>query len=63
MDLTEFAAWEAGAQVESVAVLGDDVGHLALLVQHEERHVGGGGLSQAEVAGRHLLTLQSGTVE
>ena len=45
-------------QVESVTVLGDDVRDLGLFVQHEQRHVGSGGLGQPQVTGRYLLTLQ-----
>ena len=58
VDLGDLAARDAGAEVEPVAVLGHDVGDLALLVQHEQRHVRRGGLGQAQVAGSHLLTLK-----
>ena len=57
VDLGDLAARDAGAEVEPVAVLGHDVGDLALLVQHEQRHVRRGGLGQAKVAGSHLLSL------
>ena len=57
VDLGDLAARDAGAEVEPVAVLGHDVGDLALLVQHEQRHVRRGGLGQTQGAGRHLLSL------
>ena len=52
----------AGPQVEPVTVLGHDVGDLGLLVQHEQRHVGSGGLGQAQVTRRDLLALTQATV-
>ena len=56
-DLGELGPWKSGAKMESVTVLGDDVGDLALPVEHEEGHVGRGGLGQAQVTGSHLLAL------
>ena len=44
VDLGELIARDAGAKVEAVAVLGDNVGDLTGPVEHEEGHVGGGRL-------------------
>ena len=56
-DLGELGPGKSGAKVESVTVLGDDVGDLALPVEHEEGHVGRGGLGKAKVTGSNLLAL------
>ena len=58
VNLGDLAAGDPGPQVEAVTVLGDDVRYLGLFVQHEQSHVGGGGLGQAQVTGSDLLTLQ-----
>ena len=56
--LGDLTARDPGPQVEPITVLGDDVRDLGLFVQHEQRHVGSGGLGQTQVAGSYLLTLQ-----
>ena len=43
--------------MKAVTILGHDVGDLALLVEHEQCHVGSGGLSQAQVTGGDLFAL------
>ena len=56
--LGDLTAGDPGPQVEAVTVLGDNMRDLGLFVQHEQGHVGSGGLGQAQVTGRDLLTLQ-----
>ena len=45
-------------QMEAVTVLGDNVGYLALLVQHEQCHVGSRRLGQTQVTGGYFFTLE-----
>ena len=56
--LGDLTAGDPGPQVEAVTVLGDNVRDLGLFVQHEQGHVGSGGLGQAQVTGSYLLSLQ-----
>ena len=58
VDLGDLATGDPGPEVEPVTVLGDDVGDLGLFVQHEQSHVGSGGLGQTQVTGSYLLPLQ-----
>ena len=58
VNLGDLAARDPRPQVEPVTVLGDDVGDLGLFVQHEQSHVGSGGLGQTQVTGSYLLPLQ-----
>ena len=58
VDLGDLTAGDPGRQVQPVTVLGDDVRDLGLFVQHEQSHVGRGGLGQTQVTGSDLLTLQ-----
>ena len=57
VDLGYLAPGYPRPQVEAVTVLGHDVGYLALLVQHEQSHVGSRGLGQAQVTGSDFFTL------